>query len=505
MHITQLKYKILAFYLFANCFALAQTDSIEMAKQYLKNGQDKDAYRIMKSYSKTHRDTWSLWLLASASHKTNHYCRARKAYIAAFRTAPNNNQLKLDYAQSLAEQGFITKSQKILQSIDKSQELYGADKLLLAQTYFWEMNYQYAEKEMQEFRKIDPNNEPATWLRSDIDHAKRAKLESFNSYSKDNQPLGTIENTITINKYITNLVQPTVSAGNIYFSNDSTTLAIQKTTVANSLYIPQTKLRSSARIGMLFNTNNYSLFVGDIGLRRSFFDILLLQANFARQQYLSTNQSLSQKIWFHTLSFDAEYNNRFVTLHASHITNTYSDKNTSTTIAGWGLAHLLNITKATLNLGYAYATSDSKKDTYSSIKTMDGIMAYYTSDEYQYGVAPEINGHYATYYSPQNQHVHMLLCNGSLTIIEQIKINAHISYGISAQEEVPYLFLSANADGSPTVGKGYSNNNFEPLSYGGQCTWEPNKNWQINAGYNYAKANYFYYSNAFLCTISYRL
>ena len=93
------------------------TDTLTLARKFLKKGELSHAFRLMKSYSKHHPDDFNAsWLYAKTSYLAGRINISGKQYEKTVRLSPDNLYAQFDYADFLVNTGRYEKAQNYLTS-----------------------------------------------------------------------------------------------------------------------------------------------------------------------------------------------------------------------------------------------------------------------------------------------------------------------------------------------------------------------------------------------------
>jgi len=473
----------------------AQNNStVNTAKKMISEGEQKEAYRLLKSYTKYTEDGWALWLLGSVSNELRRPMVLRKSYKEAIRLFPENDILKYDYAEKLMAQGKLSKMKRVLKQIEDDSLVGFKNHLLEAQLSFWTGDLDNAQKELDYYNDNTGASETVNQLNRSIRKKKSYILGFQSSITTDDQPLLIVDDEVSVSKYVSNYLQPSVSAGNIYIGADSTQINAYKIGLSNLFLHAESGLRVNVNFVLTAFDDQNMLIGGKAKISRQFWDRITISADASRKRYYSTIQSMFSFVAMNSISESLTYQNKRLMFTISNTDVFYNDKNRQSSQACWLMATLVKHKRFELNAGGAFVLSGSGRDSYGSDKTISQIMEYYSSDDYVYGVDPELTGGYKTYYSPMNEKALSGFGNFWVKPLKKLTLNASASYGFKASADVPFLYLGADSDGSPAVVKEYASVKFKPMDLKGGISWDFDENSRIGLMYEYSKPNVFYNS-----------
>ncbi len=471
-----------------------QSNPVELAKQYLQDGKVELAYSTIKAYSATHQDVWTLWLLGTASHALGKYGEARKAFDKALELESDQDEIRIDYANKLIERKLLSAAKNVLSGVKNEEAVYYQNKFLMAQILYWEMSYAKAEKQVNSFLKVYPTNPKAKELLKDILFAKEFKLGLTSGYRIDNQPINTFNGGLIFSKYKNEWLNPMLEVANSFLASDSANINAVKLGIGNSVLIPKVNVYVDAAVGTYLLPSDERLVTAHAQITKSFYNRVKLGVTYNRDRYLYTLGSLDKLVVYDDITPSLAFSSRFFEINLNAAVKLFNDDNQSVSAGGWTLLHVLNQKMIKFNLGYAYSRTQSDFDSYGSIKSMDEIMAFYSSPDYELGMVPSVSGDYLSYYTPLNQEIHSGLINVVFQPIKQLSFSATGSYGFQASEDTPYLYLSADAAGNSAIVKEYTSTDFNPQSLSCKLSWEIKKSASLNVSYQYSEPNTYYNS-----------
>jgi hypothetical protein len=140
-----------------------------------------------------------------------------------------------------------------------------------------------------------------------------------------------------------------------------------------------------------------------------------------------------------------------------------------------------------LRFGYGYSFSNSRRNDFTATKSVDSIVAHYTSTSTIVGV-------YDPFFTPDEQHIHSALATLKLNPSGHIEIGANAGIGFYAYTQNPYLFLNKNTSNELYIDKGASREGFVPVDAGAYVEYRFAKKYSLRADYKY-RSTYFYSSH----------
>lgn len=496
-----MKYLIVVVALMSHFSLVAQIDGLELTKQYLQAEEYKLAYETIKKFNSDNESEWSLWLLGDAAHRSKHYCESKKAYEKVLIKLPDNDGVRMDYANKLVERKLLHAAKKVLAAVVNEESVYHENQLLLAKIHFWEMNYQQSAQVLKGYLKLYPQSQEAKWLMSDVNHKRRNQLAVDAAFIQDNQPINTLGTSFAYQKHVKDWLRPTVEVSNKNIDSDSLGINATKVEVGTSSILTPANIYLDAKVGYLMTPSNQELITGKAHISKSFYSRVKLSLDYNRDRYLYTLGSINNLVYFSNYSSSIVYNHKWFELNVNGSYKEYNDDNVCLSQAGWLLLHIINNKWLKLNLGYAYSRSESDFNSYGSVESLPELLAFYDDPNYEMDTHPEVVGDYLTYYTPDKQEIHSGLINLNVSPIRQLSIGATASYGFEAKENVPYLFIDADANGNSIITKEYSSTAFTPKSLDGSVAWQINRGTALKLSYKYFEPNFYYNSSTVKATL----
>lgn len=158
-------------------FAQTGIDTLEMAKNLRNENKIKFANRLLRQYTKSHKeDLNGLWLYAQTSYWMNHNKKAERIYEKNIKLHPDNYNLKLDYAKMLVEIGEIEKAKPLIEIYLKYNPKSTEASVLFYKVLFWKGDNQSGIDILEMAKKLKNDGK----IKSTYNLLKQYTLNNFN-------------------------------------------------------------------------------------------------------------------------------------------------------------------------------------------------------------------------------------------------------------------------------------------------------------------------------------
>ena len=470
-------------------FSQNKSEIIDKAKQLLVEKKFKLAEDLLeKQYKKNYNDLEFVWLYAYSAHQNKHNKLSVKLYDKAISIAPENNDLKLEYAKMLYETGELSAAEKQINILKKNNTDNYEVLLLDASILFWNGKFNKSKESLNKLDQLYPNNNLASAMRASIDETKAAFIQLNVNYLSDNQPLEAIYEQLKTGQYRSNMLYPVLSLKNYNFNPSSQVI---EASLSNMFQSANSGFSAKIEGGIYFNELiNQSNIIGEVFLKKNIFKNSNLKIGVNRKPYLSTQESTT---------IDLVQNNAFAALEIGNVKSffinltynfqTFDDNNNIQTYSAWGITKPVFDSPLKIQLGYGFNYSNSETILYAPSITSNS----------------EIKGTYSPYYTPDRQVINSGLILMNYTGFDKFKITAKGNYGFFAQNYSPYFLLSYDTStGNTTTVLQSFKNSFSPFDLSLTIQFNISKNLTISAEALYFDT-YFYDSFNAGITLNYKL
>ena len=463
-------------------------DTIGLAKDLQSNGEIVRSIDLLNTYYDKHsQELYAGWLFADALFKNREYDKASDIYTELIKLYPENIDLRLDYARKITNRGLFREALFHLNKLNKDlpKDYKFVVEKTIAKIYFWQGEYEKALLNINIALKIYKNDKELLPLKSDILKIQSNWVKIDASYMDDNQPLTRMTPDIEIGFYHNSRISSMVGVNSSFYSKD---FKLYKGAGINGKMIYRflkSKASMEFGLGLIRLPSGKSSPGGMFILKKELFKSMKLNLKYKYTPYLATTASIDEKVmqnifgvsivrddtrsWMGKISFDIH---SFPTFDNSY--NAFSS---------WIVSPDLKLSKVGFRLGYGFNYSDSRKNTFNNILSINELLSLKDT-------AVIVKGAYDPFFSPKNQKIHSIIGIISYNPVKKINIGLKINYGISATLETPYLFLD-NRAGELSIQRNYFNDSYNPVEINGYISYELPNEVSVKAYYNYQRTIYF--------------
>ena len=464
------------------------SDTLNLAKQLRSKGKIHKSYKILKKAYSDHPDNLNVaWLTAQTAFWANRIGRSRQIYEKAILSSPKNLYLQLDYAKMLVNTADFMKAIPLL-NVYLSYDSTNAQALTaLSRAYFWMLKYPYAGLLVTKAHKSDPKYPDASSLIRDISLARAPYLKISAGYCSDDQPLQTLSTTVGAGFYFNPLSSFHFTFQSPFLIREGKMVNAYIFDIGNSSFFSKANMTIGIDAGVVkFPVKSNYTWTGNFEIDKTFIKHLVLSLSVQRNPYFTTLSSIDSMVIQHHFTGSIGWNdqNKWNGQIAAEAFAYPLDHNLTYTGYAWVFAPPIKFSVFRLRFGYGYNYSNSQKNRYVSTKTLEEIIAGFSTNSI-------ITGVYNPYYTPNDQQIHSLLLSFTSHPLKWLDLSLNANAGFYATTQVPYLYLDKNANDSTILKTGFSSATFLPLTLRLQALIKVSDCIHIQAEYTYMKTYYY--------------
>lgn len=446
---------------------ITEKEVVEITKDFVSKKEYKQALNCITKHYKTYSKSLEInWLYAHILSLNNKKKEADKIFKKAISIAPQNIQLKRDYARFMFELGDIDSASNIMESFMDENSTNVEFLLMQAKISFWERDVKNAEKKINRILEIYPNTDITKNLENQISTLKATYLNVGFEYQMDSQPLKFFANHITAGEFISNFLNPQLEISRYSFSPQKEGALTLK--LSNQFYFKKIKLTAKVSGGAYFNDSDNSDWIGELSFVKKIFKKANFNFGYTKNALLGTIASTSFNLTQQDLFGVLDYSNKYIILNLAYNFKFFEDNNNITSIGAWMVSQPIKFRKLEFQLGYGYGYTDAKD-----------ILFIYDNE----GV-----GIYNPYFTPKQQEIHSALFISSYKPTKKITLQAKLNYGLQATVQNPYR-IEVTPNQFETGGFYKADFNYTEIN--ASIDYSISKNFGINANYVYQET-FFY-------------
>lgn len=446
---------------------ITEKDVVHTTKDYVSRKEYKLALDFISKHYKKYSESLEInWLYAHIFSLNNDKKQADKKFQKAISIAPNNKELKMDYARFLYRLAEIDKASMVMHEFmnDNSKDVEFL--LMLANISFWKQDLKNAQKKIAKIKEIYPNTDITKSLESQITKTTATYIQTNFEYQTDSQPLEYFASHIIAGEYVSRFLSPQLEISRYSFSPQKEGALTLK--LSNQFYFDKLKLAAKITAGAYLNDSDNSDWIGGLSFTKNLFKGATLNFGYAKNALLGTIASTTFNLTQQDLFGVLDYKNKYIALNAAYNHKFFQDDNTITSIGAWIVSQPIKVQKFGFQFGYGYGYTDSKD-----------ILFIYDNQG---------TGIYDPYFTPKDQEIHSALFITSYQPTKKITLQAKINYGIQATVQNPYAIEVTS--GNFETG-GFYKADFNYTEINGSINYAVSNNFGINANYIYQET-FFY-------------
>lgn len=429
--------------LILNLTGLAQdtehSAEIAKARELISEGRyDQAYYRLKKLETLYKSDLETIWLLAFVTHVEKKDKESDSYYERAILLAPDNNDLRLEYATMLFQTGKLDKAEDALKSLYSIKDQKFEILYYLAYIDFWNGRYSASKKKIEEIYTYFKNDTLVNELKREIERVTSPVISAGFYQISDNQPLKFENFSIGYKKSVSALINPEAELRYGLF-DPSARIAVFF--AGNTFSIPSIQLAILAKAGFYYNCEDkLNSTIGEISLNKKIGKNLEFELGYERQPYISTQISTTYSLLNSMYFLNIEHNSRNkAILHGNASITSWPDNNNIKSFNIWYLSKpLFKDKRYELRVGTGIGNSDSKKIMYLPVSS-DAL-----SDT---SVYDQVAGMYSPYYSPGNQTTIMGIVKFDYLPVSKLHITMKFNAAIYGKADIPVIIKSYNNSG----------------------------------------------------------
>jgi len=476
--------KILFLIFFISIQHIDGQTSTEVLREAENRAYSKDfsgADEILTAYTQSNTDLEVLRFHAQVLYWMEDFSRAEDLHEKIQEQYPGRNEVKLEYGRFLYHMGKIRHAEYVLKEFLQLDPHHSEANLLMANIHKWNGRLDKSRKIASNMAVTYPENEDFKVLLEDLKSLSAPVLGLSGFTYSDDQPLEYTGFSLQGSWYKSWFFSPKISFVNqkhSSFASDPFTSFIR---AQNSIYL---KSKTTITIGggfFLPRFNNLeALYTAELNLSQKIFNSLRFDLAYEKKPYQYTNMSILDPFLFTTYkgSLNLESQGGFYG-ELGHQQQIFPDSNKINATYAWILIPLLNRQHFTLNAGYSFNFSNSKKSTFTIAETSGGQQAFPPVNNKP---VQEKEGYYDLYFIPLNQEIHSILT--SLKIgSERTNVTAKINAGLFASADAPYSETTSTVD--------FKNIKYSPFELETAFKLSLHKNLSLSGKYQYQKLFFF--------------
>lgn len=442
--------------------AQTNSDTIGQANALLKQGGLEEAFSLLQSYHKKHRESFeAVWLFAQTAYWSGEYQLSRELYESAIRLQSQNLLLQSDYVKMLTQIGKYSKATEVNHQLLQNypDHLSALQNKAVIEYYTGKLNA--ADHSVGMILELDPANEAALLLQRDIQASKALWIRASVAYGDDDQPLQYFRPLIEAGFRKSAWLNPRFSVGMPLFVADTQNFSSISASAENEFMFVEQQLRIKIQAGLFrYPQMRQTEWTGKVHLSKKISKSWDAWASWERKPYVSTLSSLYQSIVEEDRSIGLRlnrkesWNGEFMIISSQYP----GDQNSVFSLAGWLFAPSITMKSLSISLGYGFSYGDAKESRFSSVTPLDDIISNQL-------YLDQIQGIYDPYFTPRNQSVHSILAVLEYKSSERFSLLAAMNYGFYARSDYPYLYLDQKNSGKLFIDQGFEKTSFTPTEF----------------------------------------
>ena len=455
-------------------------DVVTTTKAYLSKKEYKQAdIYLSKYYSLFSEDLEINWLYAHVLNLNNNQTEANNKFKKSISITPNNQELKMDYIKFLYQIGKVNEIETVLNDFTIDENSKDVEFLLIqANISFWNGDFKTSKKKIDRIQEIYPNTDLTNNLSNQIEELTGLYLKANFEYQTDSQPMDYFAQHITLEKYVSKLLNPSLEISNYNFSPQSEQAIIAK--LGNKMHFNELNLEVNLSAGAYKNFSGDTDWIGGIEFKQFLAENTSIKFGYSKNSVLGTIASTSINLTKEDIFGELDYNNKWIVLHSAYNQQFYQDDNKIKVFGAWIVSQPIKVNKFSFQAGYGFNYTDA-----------DDILFVYDSE----GL-----GIYDPYFTPKEQKIHSGLFITNYKPTEKLTIKGKLNYGFSATVRNPYpLEVTPN---NFEIG-GFYDEEFSYLDIEGAVNYMFSDKFGVNLVYTYQET-FFYKRDNINLGVNYR-
>jgi len=458
------------------------------------------AYSMIKRYQESNPDDFNAtWKAAKVAYWNWDIENSKLYYDAAIKLDETNYDLKYDYAEMLFAIGDYSEAAEIFKQYRTLYPNFLAAWAYNVKAFYYNNDLAPALDLYSQMPENVLANQELIAIKNNILERKALNISFSGSFVDDNQPMKTVTPKLRISKMHSAYVNWYVEGSYNDFSNDTLKSNAQNFRIGNKFTFRKLNLVADVSLGatVLARANEIGIIGG-----------LLLSQNLGSG--FSLNAELTRNPYYYSLPSTTNFviqDNLGIALSISDLekfsgniqfqNQMFNDANTISATSLWFLSPGIGKGKIKVKIGYAYEGMKSKKDNFTSVKTLAQLIE-------DFDAATPIKGVYMSYFTPQNQVIHSALATVEFKLTPKFDINLTGSYGVSAKWDNPFLYLNEDSAGQVFIDKDFITSKFSPATYKVDLNYVLSQKFNMGLHYDYFKTAFFT-ANTFMLNLNYKI
>ena len=466
---------------------MAQTDTLEMAKQLSYDKKFEAAEMLLQAYELNHKnEVNTIRFHAQVLNWQNKYRSAFKLYDAYLTNNNPEENLLLDYGRMLFERAYYNSAKEILKSLILMQPRQVEALNMLSNIAFWQGKAKQTNHYLDTIFRYYPANEWATSIKQQQATQRAPYLNLKFLYQDDSQPMQSYRSQLQFGFYHSSVFAPFLKANWNNADSSGKSAISYDVSIGNKFYFAASKTSLQLEGGLVQPMADTSLnWIGALNLQQRLAKNLHLDLSFARKNYEQTLSNFSNAILHNDYQVGINFHNKKNwSAQVAGLLQQFDDSNLCYHAYVWLLAPLVNKDNFQLQLGYAYSYSNSLENRFGLYKNAEQTIAVFDSTN----VIPAL---YTPYFTPQNQYIHAALLQVNWQMSKQWNLQLSGNYGFYAYAQSPYVYFDFNERKQVILVRDYYWQNYHPLEGKIHIGYACSSKFSLHLDYSYKEA-FFY-------------
>ena len=237
-------------------------------------------------------------------------------------------------------------------------------------------------------------------------------------------------------------------------------------------------------MGLQFYESNEKILPWHFGLNKSISKNISLDISYALKPYQYTTISIDSLISFKEIGTKILIHiQETIQAEVSILKTSFKDGNSVQTLYSWLLFSIIKLDNFKAFAGYGFHYSDSKKNNFKSIRSLEYIVENFDSLE-------QIKGIYDPYFTPEKMISHAVLGQANWKPVRWFELKTTGKFGFSAKADNPYIFLD-ELNGQLFLHKAFFSQNFTPIETKIELVFSLSKKSNLTLSHSYFKSLFY--------------
>lgn len=446
---------------------ISEDKLFKIAKDFVANKEYNKAAAILSKHYYRFSESLNInWLYAHVFLLNDDKIQAENKFKKAISIAPNNKELQMDYARFLYQTGKINKIEAVLANFMDENSKNVEFLLMQANISYWNGDIKNAQKKVDRIQEIYPGTDITKNLADQIKQLTAFYVRANFEYQSDSQPMDYFAQHISIEKYISQLLNPQLEVSNYNFSPQTEQALIIK--LSNKMRFDDLNLSIKITGGAYKNFSGDTDWVGGIRFTQNLAHNASLNFGYSKNSVLGTIASTQFNLTKQDVFGEFDYHNKWIVFHTAYNQQFYQDDNNIKLFGGYLVSQPVKVQKFGFQFGYGFNYSDAEN-------------ILFVFDDQGLGV-------YDPYFTPKEQKIHSGLIIANYKPFKKLTLTGKLNYGIEATVRNPYPLEVA-----PNVFEigGFYDETFDYTEIEGSINYVFSSRFSVNAAYIYQKT-FFY-------------